>query len=114
MNDVLYDVIRKTYLELYKGKKFPVVLKFRLNNFGARSLNYDDFAKYFGLSNRFEVFNFLLNDDNLEEILRYASSHISDNYKYLRVIKKDYINDAKNEHEIIDKSMEEEEKGYKK
>lgn len=110
---MLYDIILKTFKEIYPNKKMPKYLTFRLKNYGARELNYLDFRNYFNLENRYEVLNFILDDNNMTEILRYASNHISDTFKYVYE-KQDYEKDAKIEHKHIDISLNNEEKGYQK
>ena len=72
---MLYDVMYKTYRELYGVKELPTFLKFRLNNIGARNLNYNSFIEYFDLNNPFATLKFIMDDDNLETIMRYANNH---------------------------------------
>lgn len=72
---MLYDVIYKTYRELYGVKELPTFLKFRLNNIGARKLNYNSFCEYFDLTDRFETLKFILADANLEMIESYTNVH---------------------------------------
>ena len=72
---MLYDVMYKTYRELYGVKELPTFLKFRLNNIGARNLNYNSFCEYFDLTDRFETLKFILADANLEMIERYTNAH---------------------------------------
>ena len=71
---MLYDVMYKTYRELYGGKELPLPFKYRLNNIGARGINYELFANYFNLSDRFEILNFILDDANLEMIESYTNN----------------------------------------
>lgn len=113
---MLYDVIKKTYYEIYKKKELPTFLRFRLSNFGAFELNYQSFKEYFSLNNRYEVFAFVLDDNNIEEILRYASNYLDETFKYVYPPKyqKSYSDDSEMEHREINKSLEKEEKGYQK
>ena len=77
---MLYDVIYKTYRELYGVKELPTFLKFRLNNIGARKVNYNNFCEYFDLTDRFETLKFILSDANLEMIERYTNNHNDSSY----------------------------------
>ena len=71
-NRILYDVMIKTYKELNDFKKVPIGLRYRLNNINSRKLIYEDFIYYFNLENEYEAFKFILDDKNVEEIIRYS------------------------------------------
>lgn len=72
---LLYDAMIETYRVLYNTKKIPQGLKFRLYNFGAYNLSYYKFMGYFDLKDNIEVLNFILDDKNMEDIIRYSTTY---------------------------------------
>lgn len=113
---MLYDYLSKAYKEMFKVKELPVVLKFRLNNIAARKLSFEDFLYYFDLKNEYEALDFILDDCNMENIMRYSlekSKHKNINY-YPQRNKKNmgYDDEATKVHIEIENYMQEEDKEY--
>ena len=71
---LLFDAMIETYKLLYPTRRVSQGLKFRLNNIGARNLSYYKFMDYFNLQDNFETLNFILDDKNMEEIMRYSTT----------------------------------------
>ena len=114
---MLYDYISDTYKKLFKKRKLPLALVFRLNNIGARFLSYEDFMKYFDLKSSVEALDFILDDKNMEDILRYALRQLDyelPTYYYNESSLKGYDNDAIKEHNMINKNIIKENKEYRK
>ena len=114
---MLYNYIFNTYKKLFKKRKLPLFLEFRLNNIGAEFLKYNDFVKYFDLKNSIEALDFILDDKNLEDILRYALKQLDYElpmYYYGDYNLKEYDNDAIKEHDLINKNIIKENKEYRK
>ena len=71
---MLFDVLVKTYKDLYNVKSIPTALRFRLNNINARRMDYNNFSYYFDLKNPIEALEFVLDDNNMMDIMRYANN----------------------------------------
>lgn len=110
----LYEVICHTFKELNDGNRIPTFLKFRLNNINARFLSYHEFSLFFDLNNEYEALKFILNDQNIEEILRYSLRMNVLNSKISVTGNVDYLEDSSKEHLLIEKMLLREEKEYHK
>ncbi len=114
---MLYNYVVNAYKKLFKGKKVPLALYFRLNNIGARNINYDEFINYFDIKNEFEALEFILDDKHMEEIMRYSLRQLEDgevSYYSHQKNKRGYNKDSNDEHQTIDKYLQKEEKEYRK
>ena len=68
----VYDAVYQAYRGINEGRSLPYSLKCRLVNICARFLNYNDFLNQFGLRNEYDVLKFVLDDNNVEELIRYS------------------------------------------
>ena len=113
----LFEIVCGVFKEINEGKKIPTSLKFRLNNINSRFLSYDEFIQYFNLKNEYEALKFILDDQNIEEIMRYSSRMNVLNGKFsIRTIRSsgNYLKDSSKEHLLIEKMLLREEKEYHK
>ena len=110
----LYEVVCQVFKEINEGKSIPTSLKFRLNNINARFLSYYEFSQFFDLKNEYEVLKFILDDQNIEEIMRYSSRMNVLGGKISIKGCGDYLRDSSKEHLLIEKMLLREEKGYHK
>lgn len=110
----LYEVVCQVFKEINEGKGIPTSLKFRLNNINARFLSYYEFSQFFDLKNEYEVLKFILDDQNIEEIMRYSSRMNTLNRKFSLKGFGDYLKDSSEEHLLIEKMLLREEKEYHK
>lgn len=76
-NITLYSVVFEEYCKIYGVNTIPNGLKMFLTNIRARRINYYAFMDYFDLKDEKEMLEFLLNDENREEIMRYSMQDVA-------------------------------------
>ena len=113
---MLFEHLVNAYEKLFKTRKIPDALKFRLYNIKANNMVYSDFIHYFNLKNATEALYFILEDNNLEDIMRYSLRIVDDErqtiYYPSNRVPCGYNDDSVREHRDINKATNEEEKEY--